>query len=34
MDIVDSIMDGYPKSKKKLVEDIGMETDDQAGFKL
>ncbi|KAL5287711.1 hypothetical protein ACFFRR_008547 [Megaselia abdita] len=34
MDIVDNIMDGYPKSKKKLIEEIGIETDDQVGFKI
>ena len=31
-DIVNMIMEGYPKSKKHLVEDVGIETDEDAGF--
>lgn len=34
MDIIDNVMEGYPKSKKKLLEDIGIETDVQVGFQI
>lgn len=34
MDIVNSIMEGYPKSKKTLMEEIGIETDEDAGVSL
>ncbi|XP_044743350.1 homologous-pairing protein 2 homolog [Chrysoperla carnea] len=34
MDIIDSIMESYPKSKKQLMEEIGIETDEDANFKL
>lgn len=34
MDIVDNIMEGCSKPKKKLVDEIGIETDDQVGFKI
>jgi len=30
-DIVDSILEGYPKSKKDLLEEVGMETDEDVG---
>jgi len=30
-DIVDSILEGYPKSKKDLLEEVGMETDEEVG---
>lgn len=33
-DIINSILEGYPKSKKHLIEDIGLETDEEVGFKL
>eukprot|EP00117_Sycon_ciliatum_P007862 scpid60107/ scgid10808/ Homologous-pairing protein 2 homolog; Nuclear receptor coactivator GT198; PSMC3-interacting protein; Proteasome 26S ATPase subunit 3-interacting protein len=32
MEVVDSILEGYPKSKKQLLEEIGIETDEDAGF--
>lgn len=28
MDIINAIMEGYPKSKKALMEEVGMETDE------
>ncbi|XP_066998730.2 homologous-pairing protein 2 homolog [Anabrus simplex] len=31
MDIVNSILEGYPKSKKALLEEIGVETDEDVG---
>ena len=31
-DMLDAILEGYPKSKKALIEDIGLETDEEAGF--
>lgn len=34
MDVVDAIMEGYPKSKKQFVEEAGIETDEEAGVKL
>ncbi|KAJ8955816.1 hypothetical protein NQ318_005359 [Aromia moschata] len=34
MDVVNSILENYPKSKKQLFEDIGMETDEDVGFSL
>ncbi|XP_025837439.1 homologous-pairing protein 2 homolog [Agrilus planipennis] len=34
MDIVDTIMESYPKTKKHLLEDIGIETDEDVEFKL
>lgn len=34
MDIVNTILEGYPKSKQDLLEDIGMETDEDVGFSL
>ncbi|XP_043240566.1 homologous-pairing protein 2 homolog [Amphibalanus amphitrite] len=33
-DIVDAIMEGYPKKKKDLLEEIGLETDEEAGVTL
>ena len=33
-DIVDSILEGYPKSKKHLVEETGIETDEEVGVSL
>lgn len=32
MDILNSILENYPKSKKHLFEEIGIETDEEAGF--
>ena len=31
MSIVDAIMEGYPRSKKELLEEIGIETDEDVG---
>ena len=33
-DIVDAIMEGYPKRKKDLHEEVGLETDEEAGVTL
>lgn len=33
MNIIDGIMEGFPKTKQKLMEDIEIETDEAAGFK-
>ena len=30
-DSLDSILDGWPKTKKQLLEEIGVETDDAVG---
>ena len=34
MNIIDGIMEGFPKTKQKLMEDIEIETDEATGFKL
>ncbi|XP_047113072.1 homologous-pairing protein 2 homolog [Schistocerca piceifrons] len=34
MDIVNSILEGYPKDKKSLLEELGIETDEDAGVSL
>lgn len=34
VDVVNSILENYPKSKKILLEDIGVETDEDAGVSL
>lgn len=34
IEIVDSIAENYPKSKKALMEEIGIETDEDVGVKL
>ncbi|KAJ8928872.1 hypothetical protein NQ314_018493 [Rhamnusium bicolor] len=34
MDVVNSILENYSKSKKHLFEDIGIETDEDVGFSL
>ena len=34
MDVINSILENYPKSKKILLEDIGVETDEDAGVSL
>lgn len=34
MDILDAILEGYPKKKKDLYDDIGIETDEDVGAKL
>ena len=34
MDIVNAIMESYPKSKKELMEEIGMETEEEAGINM
>ncbi|XP_019894820.1 homologous-pairing protein 2 homolog isoform X2 [Musca domestica] len=33
-DMLDAILEGYPKTKKALIADIGLETDDDVGFKI
>ena len=33
-DIIDAIMEGYPKKKKDLLEEIGLETDEEVGVTL
>lgn len=30
--MIETIMEGYPGTKKKLIEDIGLETDEGVGF--
>ncbi|KRT82493.1 hypothetical protein AMK59_4254 [Oryctes borbonicus] len=32
MEMLDAILEGYPKSKKHLFEEIGIETDEDSGF--
>nr|XP_054767017.1 homologous-pairing protein 2 homolog [Lytechinus pictus] len=34
MDIVDAILEGYPKSKKQLLEEVGLETDEECNVKI
>ena len=34
VEMVDTIAENYPKSKKALMEEIGIETDEDAGVKL
>ncbi|VDK31739.1 unnamed protein product [Taenia asiatica] len=31
MDIIDAVAEGYPKSRKELMEDVGIETDEDQG---
>lgn len=33
-DIIESILEGYPKRKKDLIEELGVETDEEVNFKL
>ncbi|XP_044263179.1 homologous-pairing protein 2 homolog [Tribolium madens] len=33
-DMVEAILENYPKSKKNLLQDIGIETDDNVNFKI
>ena len=33
-DMVDCILEGYPKTKKHLIEEIGIETDEELGLKV
>jgi len=33
-EIVDAILEGYPKSKKELLEEVGVETDEDVGVKI
>lgn len=33
-DMIDGIMEGYPKPKKKLIEDTEIETDEAVGFDI
>ena len=34
MNIVDAILENYPKSKKVLFEEIGLETEEDLGIKI
>lgn len=34
MNMIDMILDGYHKSKQKLIEDTEIETDEAAGFDI
>eukprot|EP00794_Sanderia_malayensis_P003394 gene3394-3884_t len=34
MDIINCILEGYPKSKKQLLEEVGVETDEEVGVSL
>lgn len=34
LNMIDAIMEGYPKSKQKLIEDTEIETDEAAGFDI
>lgn len=34
MEIIDSILEGYPKKKKDLIEELGIETDEEVGCVL
>ncbi|XP_064401381.1 homologous-pairing protein 2 homolog isoform X1 [Halichondria panicea] len=33
-DMLEAILEGYPKSKKQLCEEVGIETDEESGVKL
>lgn len=33
-DMLDAILEGYPKTKKALISDIGLETDEEVGFNV
>ena len=32
--IIDAILENYPKSKKDFFEDVGIETDEEVGAKI
>lgn len=32
--MLDAILEGYPKTKKALISDIGLETDEEVGFNV
>ncbi|VDM20728.1 unnamed protein product [Hydatigera taeniaeformis] len=34
MDIVDAVAEGYPKSRKELMDDVGIETDEDRGVSI
>lgn len=34
MNLIDGVLEGYPKSKQKLIEDTEIETDEAAGFNI
>lgn len=34
MNLIDAILEGYPKTKQKLIEDTEIETDEAAGFNI
>lgn len=33
-DMIDAVLEGYPKSKKTLLEELCVETDEMVNFKL
>ncbi len=34
LNVIDSILENYPKSKRILMDDIGMETDEDVGVQM
>lgn len=34
LDMLDAILENYPKTKKQLYEEVGLETDEDVGFTL
>jgi hypothetical protein len=34
LSVLDAILESYPKSKKILIDDVGMDTDEDAGVKM
>ena len=32
--VIDAILEGYPKSKKDFLEEVGIETDEDMGVKI
>ncbi|KAE8752574.1 hypothetical protein FOCC_FOCC000696 [Frankliniella occidentalis] len=34
MDVLEQVLENHPKSKKELIEEIGIVTDEEAGYKL
>ncbi len=34
LDVTDAILENYPKSKKVLFEDVGIETEEDVGVKM
>ena len=33
-DVLDSVLDGWPKSKQSLLEEIGVDTDESVGVSI